>query len=264
MATSKKQGHVLKNIITGLSVNVPVLGTFALIKGAIQYVDELLLGVQAQTVAETASGIVGGLPTFMNPGHAIPFLYKFPGVGIIVLALYLYMSGVMFNTWLGKKFRSLLDNILGRFPLISTAYNFLQNLMEQIQEKKDDMQKKPAWLQYTRDGILFPCFDMGPCTQTAARDENGNPVEMRMIYMLTAPNPTSGMVVAAHPDHVIDADTDSESHMKMILSCGMTQENAIEKIMRMAQSKESTGDFVPTENVVDIDYKKETDVSPKK
>ncbi|AUS02639.1 TMhelix containing protein [Vibrio phage 2.275.O._10N.286.54.E11] len=249
MSEQKKKGHFLKNIFTGLSVNVPILGTFYLVHAAVTSVDVALLGTVLES-ADTVNGVSGGLPEFMNPGFYIPFLYKFPGTGLIVLTLYLYFSGVVFNTWLGKKFHSVIDNIMGRFPVLGTAYDFLKKLMDQVNSKKDKAPKKPVWvIDYPSKGFRVPAFDMGVSTISCGYNEDGSIKVLRNIYVPTSPNPTSGFVINAEPEFVVDADVTVDSHMEYILSCGISQPDEPAYVSKK-ELPEATGEIVTSDDVI--------------
>ena len=225
-----KKGHFLRNVLTGLSVNVPILGTLFLVHSAVTAVDKMLLGEKVQQVSDLANGVSGGLPEFMNPGFYIPFLYQFPGTGLIVLTLYLYFSGVLFNTWLGRKFHELIDGVLDKFPILSTAYNFLKKIMDQVNAKKDKTPKKPVWVEYPCRGSWAPAFDLGVSKISCEFDEDGSVIELRSIYVPTSPNPTSGFVLNVRPELVRDAEVPTDLHMEYILSCGISMpEKAVYK-----------------------------------
>lgn len=247
-----KKNHFLKNILTGLSVNVPILGTFYLVIAAVTSVDSMLLGTVVAP-ASTVNGIAGGLPLFMNPGHYVPFLYQFPGVGLVVLLAYLYTSGVIFNTWVGKKVHSTMDFIMNKFPVLGTAYNFLKKLMEQVNAKKDKAPKKPVWvIDYPSKGFRVPAFDMGPSTISCGYDDDGEPVILRNIYVPTSPNPTSGFVINAEPAFVVPADVLTDTHMEYILSCGISMPDT-PAYSKRSSNNEPTHKIVGTENMLEVD-----------
>lgn len=250
MTTVKKKGHFLKNILTGLSVNVPILGTFYLVMAAVTSVDKMLLGEKAASTVANAHGIIGGiLPDAVNPAHYIPFLYKFPGVGLVVLTLYLYVMGVFFNTWLGAKIHSLVNTIMGKFPILSTAYEFLKKLMEQVNAKKDKTPKKPVWVEYPCKGSWAPAFDLGESTISCEHDEDGNPIKLRGIYVPTSPNPTSGFVLNMRPELVREAEVLTDTHMEYILSCGISMpDNPVYK-KKITSDVESTHEIIDSSDV---------------
>lgn len=59
--------------------------------------------------------------------------YYFPGMGLIVAIVFIFIVGIIINNFLIQKVTGLIDRIFARIPLVKTIYNSIGDMMSYFQ-----------------------------------------------------------------------------------------------------------------------------------
>lgn len=138
------------------------------------------------------------------------FEIRFPGQGILLSLLLLFIVGVLTKTVFGRIFHKIFDGVINRVPFLGTVYTTLKQTFKVIfsgQSRKSF--KKVVYIHFPNEhtrslAFLTSELDDGSC----------------LVFVPTAPNPTSGYVLRCEPSAVTDAKFSVEEAIRIIISCG--------------------------------------------
>ncbi|MDP2984215.1 MAG: DUF502 domain-containing protein [Candidatus Latescibacter sp.] len=174
-------------------------------------------------------GIFGKLYTrlFEYLGYSVTHI---PGLGALTLVIFITLFGFFVRFYVGKKFFGLWEGLMHRIPLLNKIYIATRQLSDVFKDSSKMNLGKPVMVEYPRRGI----FSIGWITNERTRhfsDKAGKKV--LGVYLATAPNPTSGMLIYVPEDELIPLDITSEDVMKLIISAGFVgpDEATVPKIM---------------------------------
>jgi uncharacterized membrane protein len=181
-----------KYFITGLLVLLPVWATY--------YVLTALLGV--------IDGLLGDLPSL--------FLgYRFPGLGIITLILFVLLVGMLFANYMGSRVVRMSDELLHKVPLVRGVYFTVKQVMETFSMKHQF--HGVALIEYPRKG----CYSVGFMTGEVQGSAVGMSGKFVTVFVPTTPNPTAGFLLILPESEVAKLDMTVEEGMKFIISLGL-------------------------------------------
>jgi uncharacterized membrane protein len=161
-------------------------------------------------------GIFGKLYTrlFEYLGYSVTHI---PGLGALTLVIFITLFGFFVRFYVGKKLFELWEGMMNRIPLLNKIYIATRQLFDVFKDANKVNLWKPVMIEYPRKGI----YSIGWITNertTHFSDKAGKKVVG--VYLATAPNPTSGMLLYVPEDELIDLDITSEDVMKLIISAG--------------------------------------------
>jgi len=141
-----------------------------------------------------------------------------PGLGLILFILLILAAGIFATHFFGAGLHRLLDNIIGRFPILRYIYPALKKVFEFLFAENRMVFTKTVLLQYPSEGR----WCIGFIANDAAReieDKIGN--NLLNIYVPSSPNPTTGYVVFMPKDKVIVLNIGVKEAMRLIISGGI-------------------------------------------
>ena len=189
--------HVQGKTIGGLMELFPMLVTVLVIAVIIGYADSFVHPLIKFLPWEVP--LVGGL--------------TFTGVGIIVLAVLFYLTGLAISSRLGKAVFSIAGKILIRTPVVGSIYGLTQTVATVMSSQYRF--SRVVFLEWPRDGMIALGFVTGRIVSATT----GEPLVI--IYIPTVPNPTSGNMAIVVEDDVYETDLSVEDAMKMVFSGGI-------------------------------------------
>ncbi len=151
-----------------------------------------------------------------------PFLKRLPGLpdwAAPVISVLLFLLGVYFVGWLatflmGRRIIAVFETVIAKIPIVRTIYTTAKQVVESVGVTRKQTFQLAVLVHFPSRG----CRTLGFVTGTIA-DTAGN--ELLKIFIPTAPNPTSGFLFFAPPDHVEDTNLTVEQAVKMIVSGGI-------------------------------------------
>lgn len=143
-----------------------------------------------------------------------------PGFGLIATLLLIFALGALARLTLGKRIVAALEQAIMRIPLVKTVYATVKHASEAVIDTKASGFKGVVLVEYPRRG----CYVIG-FTTGANIEEVQEKIKEKVInvFIPTAPNPTSGMVIIVPEDEVIPLKMSVEEGLKLIVSGGFVR-----------------------------------------
>jgi len=142
--------------------------------------------------------------------------FSFPGLGLIIILVSLYLLGLITSNLLGKQIFRLIDHIAGRIPLIRTTQKIGQQLVDTLSLPEKQVFKKAVLVPYLKEGIWTVGFVTGSLVD--ADDPN---TELLKIFVPTPPNPFTGTMIIVKKAEVRDPGWTIDEAVKTIISAGI-------------------------------------------
>ncbi|NPA57873.1 MAG: DUF502 domain-containing protein [Aquificae bacterium] len=197
----KKKELILKIrdiFLTGLFVFIPIAITVWIVVWLLSFVNNLVLPVLR---------IVLPIPNI-------------PGIGIIITAIIIFLIGLIAQNYAGRKLIELWDSFINRIPLVRSIYLAVKQLMENLFNTRGTGKfKEVVLVEFPRKGML----SIGFVANTVKIDED----KYYLVYVPTAPNPTSGYTVFVPEEEIYRTDLTVEEATKIILSGGLVAKEKI-------------------------------------
>ena len=199
-----KFGSKLKAyLFTGILVTAPVAITFYLAYKFILWVDVFVNRM---------------LPPQYRLDNYLPM--TIPGLGLVVLIVFLMLVGMFAAGFLGRFFIRLGEWFVAKMPLVSSIYSLLKQIFETVFSSKTQAFKKVVMLEYPRKGIWI----LGLVSADLQGEiEQKLPEPMVNVFIPTTPNPTSGFLIFVPKKDVIEMDMTVEEAIKFIVSGGLVE-----------------------------------------
>jgi uncharacterized membrane protein len=180
--------HFTKNILAGLVAILPIGG--------------LIL-------------TIGYLETSISSAGLTRLPFYFPGLGILLALVMIYLIGLILTTFIGKWLWKLIDKLLNNLPALGKLYQTLKQILG-YGEGED------AIFQQT---VLVPAqggtgMEIGLVTNRIKLPDGS---ENLVIFIPGSPNPTTGRLVISKPDMVTQTKTPVNSAFKILVAAGKSE-----------------------------------------
>ena len=195
-----------KYIITGLLIWVPL--------GITIFVIKLLVGLMDQTLVL--------LPPAWRP-EAV-FGFNIPGLGIVISAMIVFITGFILTNLAGKQLINLWENFLDRIPLVRSIYSAVKQVMQTILSSDNNTFNEVLLIEYPRKGVWTIGFKTSDSPESFDAVTNQ---DLITVFVPTTPNPTSGFILFVPKPDVIKMDIDVEDALKMVMSLGVVTPETI-------------------------------------
>jgi len=146
------------------------------------------------------------------------FEFRIPGIGFAAGILLILAVGFIASNLIGKKLINYSDHILQRVPLLRGIYSSSKQIIDAFTIQGKNAFQKVVMLEYPRKGLYVIGFVTG---STRGEIQDKTKEETLSIFIPTTPNPTSGMLILAPRDQVIELDMTIEEGLKVIISGGL-------------------------------------------
>ena len=140
----------------------------------------------------------------------------FPGQGVFVAILLVYLAGLFFANVIGRRVVGWGQSITVRIPLIGAVYGASRKFVESFSSAGLEQTgfKRVVMAEYPRLGAWSVGFLTG-VTETAEG------ARLALVYIPTAPLPNSGWVAAIKFEEVLDTDLTVTQAMQLVFSGGI-------------------------------------------
>ncbi len=195
-------GWLRSRFVAGMFLALPVVVTFLLLRWLIDEIDKRVVPL---------------LPPALQPETYID--YAVPGLGLIVLIVFLTLLGAVTTNFLGRYFVAVSDRILLRVPFVRSIYSILKQVVDVFANNESrDQFKEVVMVQYPRAGTWAIGFVSGGA-KGEMRARMGD--DVIGVFVPTTPNPTSGFLLYCKESEVIRMDMTVEEAAKVIFSAGL-------------------------------------------
>lgn len=177
------------------------------------------------------------------PGRELPAVQVF--VSLAVVLSLLFVIGLLFRNFLGRRAYQLLDRILERTPVINKVYMFVRTVSESIVSQKETMFREVVMIEYPRPGMHAIAF-VSARVPPAIRSQGQLEEPMVYVFLPTTPNPTSGFLLLVPEAQIRKLNLSTADAMRLIVSAGAAGPghdetervpSLLEKIEQMLESR---------------------------
>ena len=198
------RGTIKKNMIAGLLVTVPVAFTYIILEFVITRVDGLMVPIVSKIIGEK--------------GMEIFKAYSVPGIGFLLLVLFIFFIGLIATNFFGKKMFKVGELVLHKIPLVRVIYTTIKKVVDMISQSQTPTFEKMVLITYPRS----PLKTIG----IVACDTRGTVLKMLgkrsvNVFVPTSPNPTTGFIIHVPVEDVNFLEMTVEEGLKMIISFGV-------------------------------------------
>lgn len=137
-----------------------------------------------------------------------------PGFGFILTIIFIFIIGVIVNSFLGKKLKELIENIFLRVPIVKSIYSPIKDFVENFTKKDSSNFKKVVFVNFPNDNLSK---SIGFITKEHIM-VNGE--EKTAVFIPTTPNPTNGFLIYLNKEDYEELDLPVDEALKTIVSLG--------------------------------------------
>ena len=212
--------HIQGKTVNGLMELFPLLVTILVIAVIIGYADSFVHPLIKFLPWDLP--IIGGL--------------TFTGVGLIVLALLFYLTGLAVSSRIGRGSFRFAGKVMNRTPVVGAIYGLTQTVATVMSSQYRF--SRVVFIEWPRDGMIALGFVTGRAVSTTGES-------VVIVYVPTVPNPTSGNMAIVVEDDVFETDMTVEEAMKMVFSGGIVipESLAFARLPREKGTHEFVGRF---------------------
>ena len=194
-----------KNLIAGLLVTIPAGLTYMILSFVITRVD--------RTMEPVIQKIFGS--------HGLRVLeeWHIPGMGFLLLGLFIIGVGLVGTNFIGKKVVATGEKLLHKIPVVRVIYTSIKKVVDTVSLAETASFQKMVLITYPRE----PLKTLGiVCCDPPAGVQNTAGEKMLNVFVPTSPNPTTGFLFMVPEKDAIAMNMSVEEGLKMIISFGMT------------------------------------------
>ena len=197
-----------KYLIAGLLVWLPLAITIWVLSWLLGAMDGVFAGILSATQAL--------VPV---EAHAnIERLRRIPGLGVLVLALGLLLTGMFAANILGQWWLRQWDRLLSNIPIVKSIYTSVKQVSDTLFSTNGNAFREAVLVQYPRQGSWTIAFVTGKPGGEVAAHLSGEHVS---VYVPTTPNPTSGFFLIMPAADVRPLDMSVDAALKYVISMGV-------------------------------------------
>ncbi len=138
--------------------------------------------------------------------------WYFPGLGIVLALLVIYVVGLFVTTIFGRWLWRSADKLLERLPLLGSLYQSLKEVLGYDTERDRFFEAVVA--VPVHDG-----FELGLVTGAA---EGPDGTEHALVFVPSSPNPTNGRLLLLPPGRIKKLDLRAADALRGLVSMGKT------------------------------------------
>lgn len=199
-----------KYLITGLMVWLPLAITLWVLLWMIGTLDAVLGNVLA-ALAALAPQTLGG--------HVL-LLRSIPGVGVVLLVLFMLLTGVVVSNVAGRWWLGQWDRLFTHIPIFKSIYNSVKKVSDTLFSSNGNAFRTAVLVQYPRQGSWTIAFLTGVPGGEVQSHLKGDFVS---VYVPTTPNPTSGFFLMLPRSEVIELKMNVDEALTYVISMGAVE-----------------------------------------
>ena len=197
-----------KHLITGLLVWMPLAITVWVLLWVLGLMDGLFSWFLSLSQAV--------LPEAMREG--IESLRRVPGLGVVVLLIVLWLTGLFVANIFGQWFLAQWDRLLHKIPIVKSIYSSVKQVSDTLFSSSGNAFREAVLVQYPRAGSWTIAFVTGVPSGEVASHLGAPHVS---VYVPTTPNPTSGFFLMMPRSEVVPLQMSVDEALKYIISMGV-------------------------------------------
>lgn len=190
---NKLYKHLKNYLVKGLLAVVPLILTFVVLR--------LLYSFINSWFCVYIDGIIG---------------YRIPGLGILILIILLYITGIIVNNFIGKKIFNFIERISIKIPFVKLTYQVGKQVSNSFSVPDKKVFKQPVLIEYLKEGQWVIGFVTGFIIDKKNENE-----KLLKVFVPTPPVPTSGFLVLVRESEVRNPGWTIEEALKAVISGGI-------------------------------------------
>jgi uncharacterized membrane protein len=205
--------HVRKNILAGLVAVTPLLVTWVVFK---------FIFTQVVRFGRPGTSALYWAVYRFSPGLA-EWLFSWwveSAIAVLITFLTLYLLGAALSRMVGRRMFQGVEMLLARVPILKGIYGSTKRLLQAFQVSPEQIERVVL--------IRFPYPDIktvGFVTRVIRDVDTGE--ELAVVYVPTAPNPTSGYLEIVPLRQITPTDWTVEEGMQFVISCGTSAPDTV-------------------------------------
>ena len=197
-----------KYLLAGLLVWLPLAVTIWVLASVLGLLD----GVFGWLLSGSQALLPEGTHSFIET------LRKIPGLGVLVMLVALFLTGVFAANVAGQWALRQGHRVLNRIPIVKSIYSSVQQVSDTLFSSSGNAFREAVLVEYPRAGAWTIAFVTGKPGGEAALHLAG---EYLSIYVPTTPNPTSGFFLMVRRAEVIPLAMSVDEALKYVISMGV-------------------------------------------
>jgi uncharacterized membrane protein len=189
-----------KYLITGLLIWVPLAFTIWVLDLIVSSMDRTLLL----------------LPPPWRPESWLGF--HLPGAGLLLSALVLLLTGMAAANIMGRRMVRWWEGLLSRIPVVRSIYSSVKQVSDTLLSPDGHSFRRAVLVEFPQRGQWSVAFVVGAPNERVTGGLGGDFV---VVYVPTAPNPTSGYTLIVPNHEVRELDMSVDEALKFVISLGV-------------------------------------------
>ncbi|MBN2795818.1 MAG: DUF502 domain-containing protein [Clostridia bacterium] len=148
------------------------------------------------------------------------FGYRIPGLGIVIMLLFIMVVGLLTSNVIGKRILQGLQKRISKIPVIKMIYNPVNKIVSDFSSKNSDSFQKVVLVD-------FPMYDSKSIGFVTNSHLSINGVPKVSVFVPTVPNPTNGHMIIIDVDKVEILDITIAEGVNMVITMGSVLDKAI-------------------------------------
>ena len=197
-----------KYLVAGLLVWLPLAITIWVLSWLLGTLDGVFVWLLSATQAVLPDSARATIDRLRNT----------PGLGVVVMALGLLLTGMFAANIVGQWWLRQWDRVLGKIPIVKSIYNSVKQVSDTLFSSSGNAFREAVLVQYPRQGSWTIAFVTGrPSGEVATH----LPGEYVSVYVPTTPNPTSGFFLIMPRVEVVTLRMSVDEALKYVISMGV-------------------------------------------
>lgn len=157
-----------------------------------------------------------GLVTGLSDPWLKAFGVDFPGAGFLITIAAFIGLGFMATHVIGRRVLDRFERFMLRIPVVGSIYSGAKQVLQTLQGVGTSPKpKRPVVVEYLTPGSYLFGYATGHFI------EAGSGRELTTVFVPTAPNPTTGLIIAVPSEKVRACDLTVEEGTRMLVSGGL-------------------------------------------
>lgn len=197
---------IRNNFFAGIAVALPLVITIFILRFIVIKTNELVLNP--------------ALAFFRSylPGTGVIYLkYLIKGLVLFVILGLITLIGLATRSIIIRRFFSFWERLLYRIPVVNKIYMAMRQISNAFLVRDKSLLQRVVLLEYPRKGI----YSIGFVTSERYNQmQEKTSQDIVNVFVPTAPNPTSGVLLLAPKEELINLDMSIEDGLKLVISVG--------------------------------------------